>query len=138
MTVGAIFLIPSLSSLPSSLLPLSPLPPLFPVSSLSCSSHIFLSPSVVPYLYPLDTARESGECCKLSSGSRQGQAAKRFWCILRMNSAHILSNRLILLIQKMDKIPLVAIWEASPPQLFGRGAIATMESGQVVHTHVPL
>ena len=60
-------------------LPSPPLPPLlFPFP--------FPSPSVSLEVGPLNTARRSGECCKLSQrGLGRSSNGNRIWCILALN-----------------------------------------------------
>jgi len=74
---------PSPPSRPSSsLLPLSPF---CPCPLLSCLFNLYLFP--FPCSYPLNPAKRPGERCSYSE-SGQSPAAKRFWSIFRMKSAH--------------------------------------------------
>ena len=92
---------PSLPLIPF-LTPLRSLPPPLPsLPSFPCplQSHPLSHPLSFPlpfscsYPYPLNTARGSGERCKLPSrcGQSRGPAAKRFWYILGLKSAKLLS-----------------------------------------------
>jgi len=91
ITVGARFPSPSLP------LPI-PLPPLLPPLLSSHSAVLLplsnpllsLCPFPFPYPYPLNPARKPGERCKLLQRVRGGSpAAKRFWSIFRLKSAHL-------------------------------------------------
>ena len=59
-------------------------PPPLPHGS-ATASCLFPSPSLLP------TPNGLGERCKLPCGSGRSPAAKRFWCIFRLKSAHLLS-----------------------------------------------
>ena len=83
---------PSLSPLPS--FP-SPLPSLssipFPFPPCPLPSCFIAFPFRCPYLYPFNPAKRFGErwtAGSSPSGSGRSPAAKRFWCIFSLKSAH--------------------------------------------------
>ena len=75
------------SSFPAPVLPVLPLSSLPPLSLFSC---LFPFPFPCPYHNPLNPAMRSGERCKLPQRVRESPAAKRFWCIFRLKSAHLI------------------------------------------------
>jgi len=125
--------LPSRPSSPSPpvplLLPLSLLPPLSP-------SPLFLYlPLVLSLLCPSNPAEGLEERCKLPIGSGRSPAAKRFWCIFRLESALLFHFHNVTFViftvhfgcvqHQHNKIPVRATWGR---QLFGRG-----ELGAIAH-----
>ena len=153
MTVGRDFP-PSLRTLPLSLpaLPLAS-PPVLPVLSLSPLSSPPSPPLslLFPCPYPVHIKSSQGAWARGSavsfpSGSGRSPTAKvkRFGCIFRLKSAHLLQfhNDTFVIFtvpfgsvqRRHNKIPVGRLG-ASAPQLFGRGAIVPMESAPMTHMY---
>jgi len=112
----------------------SPRFPLHPVPIPSCLFHF---PFALSLPYRSNPARESG------GASGWSPAAKRFWCIFRLKSAHLFHFHVTFVIftihlgcvqRQYNKIPVGRLRGHRPHNFLAVGAIAPMESAPMIQT----